>query len=328
MSGMARHDRSTRSRPPPSARRSASRMTSGPRVVNVPSACTPLVSSGSPSQKASAESARHTPLTTTSTRTLGSLRFTSDAWSPTWRLSAAAAASDRVVSRGSCPARAQAPSTRAACSSIPSRLSKLVRSRTWSEATAGSANEPVLTTRAISPPVAAIATWIDGRMAPSSPSISVVPDDMATTTVRLAGGAARIERWRPLLAIASPYTTPVARSVVAETRRSHAASTTGQSARLRWTTAPGRPESWDTSARFSRSSPTPSPLHTPPAALRVHLRRGWAFSVRGRPSASRGGPAVSPPRRIRIASARHRCRVAGSRRGARPRPMPRAERTT
>ena len=93
---------------------------------------------------------------------------------------------------------------RVACSSIPSRLSKLVRSRTWSEGTAGSANEPVLTTRAISPPVAPIAASIVGRMALSRLSIAPGSLDIETTTVRLAAGAARIERWRPLLATASP----------------------------------------------------------------------------------------------------------------------------
>ncbi len=277
---------------PPSPTRSASRITIGPRVVNVPPAVIPVVWSSSPSHAASVGSTAQIPLIVMSIFRVGSRRLTTDRRSPTARPSSRAAASETVAWTGSLPAVGHAPATSVARPSRPSTLWRIVRSVTLAAGMDASANEPERAIRTISPPVGAIAAASSGRMTASSPSMSPGLLVRATSSARVDGGAASSARWRPPLATASPYTTPVARSVVALTSRSQAASTTGQSARLRCTTAPGRPVRMGTPATFSRSRQTLISL--------VHRRERRGFTRIGQPrSGYRRRRRALPPAELR-----------------------------
>jgi len=229
------------------------------------SACTPLVSSGSSARRRSLLRPPH-PLTS-GRRPGARIRFPVRERQVVADMGGSVPprpAQTPVAWRGTAPGWGHAPSMSGSRLLDPSSSRKLMSRGPGRKDTAGRRTSR-LDDAGISPPVAAIAAWIVGGWAPSRPSIAAGSLDIEDATVRWPAGAAGSNGGRPVATASRRRPPRSARSVVAENEQSHAASTTGQSAR-----SVGRP-------RRADRNPGTRPLGSPVSLRRRHpsIHRGF-----------------------------------------------------
>ncbi len=231
MSGRVRHSALTRSMP--RRARSPSATISGPISVKAPRISEPSSSNGRSSQIGSSRSGCQVPtMTTSAVRSGRSESRSSDAVPESRPRAISAAPTDRVASAGVAPAVAQAPSTRLAWASRPSKVASAEPRSSASPMTWVAER----TTRLMVPPTSPRAAFTRSRIGPSRVATSPSRIDADTTMDDSVGGASRTAACSPPAATASPYRVVAAARVTAHSTSSQATTTTDRSARARWST--------------------------------------------------------------------------------------------